>query len=320
MTLPSMNLNNAPSGGNFPDVPAGAHLCNIVRIIDLGQQYSEKYKKASPRIRVGFEVTDFPIEFERDGQRLVGPALAYKEYTFSNGQKADLPKLFAAADPTGQITQGEVWNLLGLPLIVSFAPNPTPDKPNRTKVANVSGLIPGAVPQPPTVEIYGFSPQSPDPQVWAKLSTFVKEKIRDNQSGGAQVYQQMEAATAGVTPQYTPPSQSQTPPQPTPQPDPAYQPAPAIPNAAPVAPPAAPAPVGNGQPAPYVPPQPAPAQPPAPTTAPSQAAPPAPTAPAPTPQPAPPTPAVGVSNGVAAPSEGGPAPTMDFTGNFQFPQ
>lgn len=239
--LPSMNVNSLPQGGvNNDPVPAGLHACRIIRIADVGTVPNQYRPQDQPKhkLRIGFEVTDFQVQWNNNGQDVMGNALAYKTVTLSSGDKAILPRLFRAADPTGQLTGGEIWNLIGLPLLVQFTPM---QDGMGTFVDSFAPLMPGMQVPNPTVETWCFSVAAPDPAVWAKLNNTIKDMVKSNVHGGAELYAQMEAATGNTSgpvqaqpqqfsPQHTPPPdqrtqvaqpQYQQPPQQ--QPQPAYQ-------------------------------------------------------------------------------------------------
>ena len=75
---------SAKSNRNFEPISEGAHIASCVSVIDLGEQYSEAYKKMQRRVMLIWEIPDETIEI--DGAQK--PRQISKEYTLSLGDKA----------------------------------------------------------------------------------------------------------------------------------------------------------------------------------------------------------------------------------------
>lgn len=70
----------------FEPVSEGAHVAICTAVVDLGEQYSERYDKTQRKVMLTWEVPDETIEV--DGQQK--PRVISKEYTLSLGEKAVL--------------------------------------------------------------------------------------------------------------------------------------------------------------------------------------------------------------------------------------
>ena len=88
-----MPLNYKTGGGgvDFEPVPAGSHIAVCDIVADLGmQEGSALYPKAKQQVYIRFELPNERIEFEKDGKKVVGPAVIGKTYTASMNEKANL--------------------------------------------------------------------------------------------------------------------------------------------------------------------------------------------------------------------------------------
>lgn len=70
--------------------PEGVHQARLIRLVDVGSQYSEKFKKSSRKVRVTFELVDATHIFDEDkGEQ---PFLIDREYTLSIGKRSNFRK------------------------------------------------------------------------------------------------------------------------------------------------------------------------------------------------------------------------------------
>lgn len=77
---------SAKGGGNFNPVSEGVHLATCIWIIDLGEQWSEIYKKAYPKVMITWEIPDEIISTD-EGEK---PKVISREYTLSLSEKSVL--------------------------------------------------------------------------------------------------------------------------------------------------------------------------------------------------------------------------------------
>ena len=140
---------SAKSGGSFEPVSEGVHIANCISIIDLGDQYSEKYDKTQRKVLLTWEVTDETIEI--DGEEK--PRVISNEYTLSLSEKANL-RTHLEAWRGKNFTQEELdgfdlQNVLGKPCQLSIVHN----ERNGNVYANIKSImsIPKGMPTPPVV-------------------------------------------------------------------------------------------------------------------------------------------------------------------------
>jgi len=70
--------------------PEGVHQARLIRLVDCGSQYSEKFKKSSRKVRVTFELVDARHVFDEEkGEQ---PFLIDREYTLSIGKRSTFRK------------------------------------------------------------------------------------------------------------------------------------------------------------------------------------------------------------------------------------
>lgn len=83
---------NGSSATSIAPIEAGTHLAVCSMLIDLGDQYSEVYKKSSRKVLIGWEVPGQTIELD-DGPH---PRTISKRYTASLNEKSSLRRDLAA--------------------------------------------------------------------------------------------------------------------------------------------------------------------------------------------------------------------------------
>lgn len=71
-----MGLTASDSGGTFALCPEGTHAAICVQVIDMGQQWSDFYKKHSHKCLLGWEI---PEHLQEDGK----PFMVFQRYTVS---------------------------------------------------------------------------------------------------------------------------------------------------------------------------------------------------------------------------------------------
>lgn len=88
LTLPASG-----GGSGLPKVPAGSHIAVCDIVADLGMQPgSALYPKPKRQVVIRFEIPAERVEYEKDGKKMIGPAVISKTYTASMNEKATLRK------------------------------------------------------------------------------------------------------------------------------------------------------------------------------------------------------------------------------------
>lgn len=134
---------NAGSG-DFKTVPSGSHIavCNLVA--DLGMQPgSAAYPAPKQKVFIRFEIPAERVEYEKDGQKISGPAVIGAFFTASMHEKATLRnrlegwrgKMFTDEE-AGKF---DVSTILGKPCMLNVVENVVGDK-TYTNIASISPL------------------------------------------------------------------------------------------------------------------------------------------------------------------------------------
>lgn len=131
------------SAAEFEPVPAGSHIaiCDIVADIGL-QPGSSLFPKPKQQVYIRFELPNERIEFEKDGKRVVGPAVIGKTYTASMNEKANLRhhlESWRGRQFTDEEAESfDVSAILGVPCMLTVMHT---QKDGRT-YANIAGIGP----------------------------------------------------------------------------------------------------------------------------------------------------------------------------------
>jgi hypothetical protein len=170
------------SGGDFKIAPAGNHLAICNAVVDLGiQPGSGKFPDPKHQIYIRFELPDEPVEYEKDGQKISGPASLGATYTASMGEKANLRKLVqgwrGATMTDAQAADFDLQKLLGQKCLLNVVHK---DSGGKT-YANILGATP--LPKSMKSDVAQANPSlyfdldKPNAEVFAKLPKWLQDKI-----------------------------------------------------------------------------------------------------------------------------------------------
>lgn len=172
------------SGGrDFKPIPAGAHLAICTMVADVGMQegFSGRPQR---KVYLRFEVPDERVEFERDGQKVEGPAIIGKMYTLSLSEKAnlrrDLENWRGRPFTPDELKGFDITKLLGKPCQVSI----THDAKDGKVYANINGIMglskdqrPRAATLKPENDIVEYSVEDHQQASFEKLPKWIREKV-----------------------------------------------------------------------------------------------------------------------------------------------
>ena len=88
-----MGLTAKQKGNDIDPIPAGFYPAICVGVYDLGNQYSEWYKKTTHKVTIVWEVPGQRIDLEIDGKMENLPRHISNRYTVSLGKKSNLRKM-----------------------------------------------------------------------------------------------------------------------------------------------------------------------------------------------------------------------------------
>ena len=158
-----------------PPVEAGVYMAVCIGFVDLGEQYSEKFKNYSYK---GMYIWELPGEtIEIDGE--MKPRQLSKEFTISASNKSNLRKFIETWNSKSysdeDFMEFDVFEQVGKPCQLNVVLNETKE------YANVDNLmpIPKGFPAPTTAtEHIKWDMDAWNDDVFAKLPEWIQEKIK----------------------------------------------------------------------------------------------------------------------------------------------
>ena len=158
-----------------PPVEAGVYMAVCIGFVDLGEQYSEKFKNYSYK---GMYIWELPGEtIEIDGE--MKPRQLSKEFTISASNKSNLRKFIETWNSKSysdeDFMEFDVFEQVGKPCQLNVVLNETKE------YANVDNLmpIPKGFPAPTTNTKYiKWDMDAWNDDVFAKLPEWIQEKIK----------------------------------------------------------------------------------------------------------------------------------------------
>lgn len=172
----SMALIATNKGGSFELAPAGTFVARCYRIVDLGTQYSDFYKKSSHKIRIYWEL---PTETMSDGKIFS----VSKQYTLSLHEKAQLRQMLEAwrgrKFTDEESAAFDLSRVVGQPCMLNVAHS----KKNGQEYNEITSVMamPKGMQCPPQVNnAFLFDLSNFDQQSFESLSDNMKDKIRQS--------------------------------------------------------------------------------------------------------------------------------------------
>lgn len=171
------------SGSNYEPIPEGTYPGICYSIVDLGDQYSEKYDKVAHKCRITWEVVGETIEV--DGKE-INRSIS-KEYTLSLSTKsnlrADLRAWRGREFTKEELAKFNVKNILGVPCMMNIVHNTSGEK----TYSNISSIMamPKGMPKPEQTNettYWDFDENAVDDDTFRKLPEFLQERIKESQT------------------------------------------------------------------------------------------------------------------------------------------
>ena len=163
-------------GANIAPIEAGTHPAICYGLVDLGMQYSEKYKNSSQKVMLMWELPEETIEI--DGEEK--PRVISQTYTCSLNEKAVLRKDLASwrgRDFTDDELAGfALQNIVGKPCLLSIIHREN----NGSTYANVGGVMKmpkGMPPMVQTMDSIVFDLDESPLEDMAKLPEWIQKRI-----------------------------------------------------------------------------------------------------------------------------------------------
>lgn len=171
---------NTGGGSGFKPVSEGLHQAVCIKVVDLGiQPGSDRYPKPKHKVYIAFACVDEQVEWEKDGEKKSGPAIAGSTYTLSLGENARLRPLLESwrgrKFTETELKGFDISKLAGVPAQVQIIHENRGEK----VYANIAAIVPWpkGVPVPQTDPPVVYSPSEHDDKVYDSLPQWIREAI-----------------------------------------------------------------------------------------------------------------------------------------------
>ena len=160
---------------SVPPVEPGVYVAACVGVIDLGEQFSEKFKNYSNKIMLTFELLGETVEIDGETK----PRQISKIFAFSTGQRSGLRKFLQDWDgkqfSDEQAADEDLSQRLGRTCQLQVVLNEAGDKAN---IGNIMALPRGVQVAKPQSEMILFDLDDFDQTAFDKLSEWTQETIQ----------------------------------------------------------------------------------------------------------------------------------------------
>ncbi len=187
----------------IPPVEPGVYMAVCVGVVDLGEQYSEKFKNYSNKVKFVWELAGETCEIDGETR----PRQLSKEFTVSTSKKSNLRAFLEAWNgktySDEEFSGLELFDQAGRPCQLNVVLNETGE------YANVNGImaIPKGMPSPQTdTALILWDMERWDDAVFESLPEWTKEQIKKSTQ-----YQKEHAPTDTVQVQPEPSSKEDCP-------------------------------------------------------------------------------------------------------------
>lgn len=158
-----------------PPVEPGVYMAACVGVIDLGEQYSDKFKSYSNKVMLTFELLGETVEI--DGEEK--PRQISRIFAFAKGAKSGLRKFLQSWDgktmSDEQTAEEDLSQRLGRTCHLQIVLNETGDKAN---IDNIMAVPKGIKLDKPKSEMILFDLDEFDQATFDKLSEWTRETIQ----------------------------------------------------------------------------------------------------------------------------------------------
>ncbi len=158
-----------------PPVEPGVYIAVCVGVIDLGEQYSEKFKNYQNKVKFVWELSGETVEI--DGE--MKPRQLSKEFTISANKKGSLRPFISSwnGKQYGDEEFGELdlFDQIGKPCQLQVVLNETGEYAN---VENLMPLPKGMTAPKPISEFITWDMEKWDDQIFEKLPEWTQEQIK----------------------------------------------------------------------------------------------------------------------------------------------
>jgi hypothetical protein len=182
-------------GGDFKLVEPGTYPAVCTWIVGIGPQPTPW--GAKEKIKLRFEIPSERIEYEKDGQRLEGPAVMWATYTASLSKKAilraDLEAWRGKPFTDDELRGFDLNKVLGAPCMLSVVHRKADNGRVYDEIASIGRLTKGIPVPEPEGELIGFDIRDHTAAEYEALPEWCQRKVDD---GLAEIKAQEELAAA----------------------------------------------------------------------------------------------------------------------------
>ena len=158
-----------------PPVAPGTYVAVCVGVIDLGEQYIEKFKKYTAQVQIVWELDHMTVEV--DGEQK--PRQLSRTFTLSTNKKSHLRAILSSWNgvqySNEQFGELDLFDQIGKPCMLSVVMNETGEYAN---IASVIPMITGYPAPQTTTPPIKWDMDNWDDAVFATLPDWIQEKIK----------------------------------------------------------------------------------------------------------------------------------------------
>lgn len=159
----------------LPPVEPGVYMAVCIGVIDLGEQYSEMYKKYSNKVMIIWELPGEMVEV--DGEQK--PRQLSREFVFSDSNKSHLRKFIESWNGRSytddEFGEFEIFDQVGKPCQLNVVLNETKEYSNVDNLMPIPKGFPA--PQSNTERIY-WDMDAWNDETFKKLPEWIQDKIK----------------------------------------------------------------------------------------------------------------------------------------------
>lgn len=183
----SLTLSDKSSGSSVPLLDEGTYAAVCCALVDLGDQYNEKFGKLQKKVIVGWEVIGESVEIDGEPK----PRTFYRTYTASLNEKSELRKHLKAwrgRDFTAEELQAfDLKNIIGAPCFIQIIHNTASNGNTYANLASVTKLPKGYPTPKGELKPMTYDIESDDPAAISALPSWMQELIRKSSTWQARV-------------------------------------------------------------------------------------------------------------------------------------
>lgn len=174
----------------LPQMDPGVYMAVCIGVVDLGEQYSEKFKNYSNKVLFIFEFPEERVEVDGEDK----PRWMSREFTISQSKKSKLFEFVGSwngvqytAESFGEV---ELFDQIGKPCQLQLV---TSESGEYTNIAAVMQLPKGVKVERKETDTYAFDTEEWDDSVFERLPDWIRERIMKSTQ-----YQNSHAPTDAV--------------------------------------------------------------------------------------------------------------------------